>query len=335
MDIGVSIIICTYNGVARLSKTLNSVLLLNTGIAKELILVDNSSTEDIERFCKKYFSQQTFKISYKFLREERPGLCYARIAGIFQASYPYILFCDDDNALFPDYLDIGVKIFAKYPKVGVIGGKGITSSSIALPEWFPIYQRSYAVGSQNHKNGIIDRKPGHVYGAGSFFRTNIMLSILKAGFYPSFKGRTAKSLLSGDDLEWCWLMQLSGYEIYYEEELKFYHELSPKRLTTDYYMNMKSGTAVGTAFSFTYQTYFKNPNLSSIGFLAKYYKAHFKAWLLYNKNKISQVSSDWNIRLGLSILKSKNQSYANYREESVQLYKNLKSIFNKDQKLKI
>jgi glycosyltransferase involved in cell wall biosynthesis len=324
---GVSIVICIYNGISRLGKTLDAILLLNPGISREIILVDNASTEDITDFIRTYFSSQASSVDFKVVREGQPGLCYARIAGILQARYEYLLFCDDDNALFPNYLELGAKLFSTNPRLGVIGGTGIATSTMPLPDWFPNLQRSYAVGPQRIGSGKIEQEPGHVYGAGSFFRRSVMCAILEAGFSPNLKGRTENTLLSGDDLEWCWLTQLKGYEIYYEEQLKFYHELPPQRLSTDYYIKMKSGTAAGTALLFAYHTFFKNPDLSALEFKIKYSMAKLKNWLIYTKNRMVFKKGDWKQDLGLSILKSQNQSFLNYSAKSADLYMNLQHLF--------
>ena len=122
-------------------------------------------------------------------------------------------------------------------------------------------------------------------------------------------------------------MQLNEYEIHYEKRLKFYHELPAQRLTTDYYIKMKSGTAAGTALLFAYHIYFNHPELSAMEFKIKYKIAYLKTWLIYTKNRISPAKKDWQQELGLSILTSQNQSFATYGAESMQVYRNLKSLF--------
>ncbi|NVJ86812.1 MAG: glycosyltransferase family 2 protein [Algoriphagus sp.] len=324
---GVSIIICTYNGVERLPKTLDSILQLNPGITRELILVDNASTEDIEGFCHNYFSENPLKIKFKLVKENKTGLTHARIAGIMNSRYDYLLFCDDDNSLSPDYLDFGLEIFEKNENVGIVGGRGIARMTINPPVWFEKYQKSYAVGPQRLNSGLIDFSPSHVYGAGSFFRRIPMLEILEAGFYPSLIGRTNTTLLSGDDLEWCWLLQLKGYKIYYEDKLRFYHDLSEQRLNESYYIKLKAGTASGSALLFAYRTFFKNRNLSVSGFKASFKMESLKHRLRYYKNRFLINSKNWENELALAILRSRVQSFRRYPVESLKLYSELKRIF--------
>jgi hypothetical protein len=55
-------------------------------------------------------------------RNPGPGLAYARRRGVMEAAYEYIVFCDDDNWLAPDYLSIAREILFD-PKVGAAGGQ--------------------------------------------------------------------------------------------------------------------------------------------------------------------------------------------------------------------
>jgi len=325
---GVSIIICTFNGIQRLGSTFDSILELHPGIDRELIIVDNASTEDISGFCRNYFSNYQSTVDFLVVREEKPGLAHARVKGIIQARYEYLLFCDDDNELFPDYLQLGVRILDQNPVIGVVGGRGIAKLNGELPDWFEKYQHSFAVGPQKLKSGMIEAVPGHVYGAGCFFRKSPMLSILQKGFYPRLSGRSGNSLLSGDDLEWCWLFQLHGYRIFYDERLNFHHNLSPRRLTQNYYINLKEGTAAGSALLYAYRTFFKNKNLTESEYLTRYKGESLKNRLRFIKNKVFKKSDNWEDELAMAILRSRVDSFKSFTIESVNLYKDLKSLFS-------
>lgn len=324
---GVSIIICTYNGIQRLSSTFNSILQLHPGINRELVVVDNASTEDISGFCDSYFSKSQSTFDYKLVREEKAGLTHARIAGIRQARYEYLLFCDDDNELFPDYVQLGVRILDQNPSIGVIGGRGIARLNEEFPNWFEKYQHSFAVGPQRSGSGLIEAVPGHVYGAGCFFKRSPMLSILEKGFYPRLSGRSGNSLLSGDDLEWCWLLQLQGYKIFYEEGLQFHHNLSPSRLTQNYYIKLKEGTAAGSALLYAYRTFFGNQNLTELEYFIRYKIEAFKNWLRYLKNSVFKKGDQWEDELAMAILKSRVDSFRSFETESEGLYRDLKRLF--------
>lgn len=328
---GVSIIICTFNGIERLTSTFDSILKLNPGIARELILVDNASTDDIAGFCRNYFSENPSAIDFKLVKEKKAGLTYARIAGIRQANYEYLLFCDDDNALYSDYLQLGVKLFDDDATVGIVGGRGIPRMKIDPPDWFDKYQRSFAVGPQRSESGVIEAVPAYVYGAGAFFRKAPMLSILESGFCPKLTGRTGSTLLSGDDLEWCWLLQLLGYKIYYEDRLRFFHDLAAQRITEQYYLKLKSGTAAGSALIYAYRIFFENQNLTKREYLTRYKIESLKSWLRYLKNRIFKKTNNWEHELALAILRSRDQSFRKFTAQSVSLYLELKRLISSKQ----
>ncbi len=326
---GVSIIVCTFNGKKRLPQTLTSISQLNPGIARELILVDNASNDETATFASHFLKANCPDLSWKIINESVPGLSHARIAGLSAASFEYVLFCDDDNLLFPDYLEMGFQVLEQNPKIGVLGGFGIPVFEQAKPDWFDRYSPSYAVGGQSDQSGIIKSPLAYVYGAGSFFRKEPMLEILQAGFHLGLTGRTKKKLISGDDLEWCWLMRLKGYEIAYERSLQFQHVLSKERLTEEYYIKLKKGTASGSGMLFAYSSFLNNPKLSVFQFGLKFIGESGKSFLVYLKHSILRpfVKKDWEKELGFRILEARKNSFFENGKRSISLYKQLMRFF--------
>lgn len=329
MTQGVSIIVCTFNGANRIKKTLNAILNLESFVEKELVLVDNASTDDTQHQVQVFFEENPPGFEVKLVREENPGLLYARVAGIKSARFDLLLFCDDDNWLFPDYLTIGTKHFKSNPNIGVVGGQGIGVLELEKPIWFDKYQKSFALGPQSKKSGIVEEYPGHVYGAGSFFRKSPLLKLINSGYRFQLTGRTQNQVISGDDLELCWLMQMQGYEIYYEEKLKFYHEIPASRISTNYLIKMKSGTAAGGALLFVYRFLMTKSSSSKIKFFFAFKWKQLFFTGLYFKNFIIHFfrKNHWENELNLEILKMKKDSFikgyikASLLFDQIQLYK--------------
>lgn len=326
---GVSIIVCTFNGKNRLPQTLAAINQMDTGIDRELILVDNASTDGTSECARNYLTELCPDLSWKIIYEPVPGLSHARIAGLSAASFEYVLFCDDDNQLFKDYVDLGYKILKDNPRIGVLGGLGIPVFEIDKPEWFERYSHSYAVGPQADKSGIIGKADAYVYGAGTFFRKEPILEILQSGYQLALNGRTKAKLISGDDLEWCWLMRLKGYEVAYEKSLQFYHLLSKERLNENYYIKLKSGTASGSGILFGYTSFLENPKLNSFQFALAYAKELGKSFLVYSKHAFLRpfVKKSWEKELGFRILESRKNSFFENGKKSILLYKELMRFF--------
>ncbi|AMQ57483.1 glycosyltransferase [Algoriphagus sanaruensis] len=327
MGEGVSIILCTFNGKDRLPATLEAIQKLDPEVPKELILVDNASTDGTGEWLKHYLLYDHFDFPTSYIFEPKAGLIYARLTGIKSATYNLLLFCDDDNALASDYLTLGSKLFQSNPNLGVLGGYGIPVLEGIEPAWLSRYQKSFALGPQAERSGKIQEIPGYVYGAAAFFRKKPLLDLIDSGYGFYLTGRTQTQAISGDDLELCWLMQLMGYEIHYKESLKFFHSMPQSRMTTDYLIKMKSGTAAGGALLFAYRQFFLNPKSTSSRFVLAYFLQFLKTGLLLLKNRITRsgTSTSWERDLAMAILTSRWASFRDNFSLARALFSQLKS----------
>ena len=68
--------------------------------------------------------------------------------GIENSSFDYMLFCDDDNWLAPNYIQLAHDFMEQNPNIGVLGGNGEAISDMEIPSWFEEIQEGYAVGPQ-------------------------------------------------------------------------------------------------------------------------------------------------------------------------------------------
>lgn len=282
---GVSIIICTYNGKERLDSTLESVInqKCEDSLNRELIIVDNLSTDDTPEYCRQFLSNAKVSISWKIVSETNAGLNHARLKGLNEAKYDIVLFCDDDNSLAEDYVQIGYSVFKAHPGVGAVGGCGIPSFEGKKPDWFDKYSFSFAVGPQASQSGIMKSRPAELYGAGTFFRRNPLLTFFDKGFETIMSDRKGKTLASGGDVEWCYLIQLMGYKLYYDNNLTFGHQMPEGRMNWEYYLRLKQGIASGVGQLLPYSYFFKNPHGSTFGFFSYWFKKSFLVTMIFLK----------------------------------------------------
>lgn len=251
-SLGVSIVICTYNGKSRLEKTLIHALRQSTSFPYEVMVVDNASSDDTADWILEFASQHDQLSLTRIVEERNPGLSSARIRGIKESKYPLILFCDDDNWLASDYLENGKRWFEEFPELGALGGEGIPVFEKEKPEWFDQFSHSYAVGDLGMKSGILP-KGSAVYGAGCFYRKSALNELLEKGWTSILSDRKGNMLSSGGDVEFCYAIQLLGYDIGFEKSLKFHHFLEDRRLTWDYYLNLKKGISKSFPILLSYQ----------------------------------------------------------------------------------
>jgi len=244
IPVGISIIVCTYNGGGRLHKTM-SYLARQTGVAGlniELLIVDNNSTDDTFVVAKKIWSDCGVPFELKILEEPRPGKGYAIETGYDAARYSYIVTVDDDNWLEKNYLSIAFELIHNKPDVGLVVGKGIAVFEAEQPEWFGAYvQSSYAVGSPLPKTGYFPNEIKLVAGAGMVFRKSIWVDLRKAGYV--FFTSKGKGKAVGEDSELSLIVNYLGYRNYFDDRLIFYHFMPASRITWQNHITMVEGFA--------------------------------------------------------------------------------------------
>lgn len=249
---GISIIICTYNGSERLNETLLHICKLSFSYSFELIVVNNASTDNTIQVINYVLKSST--IDWKIVNESNPGLSHARWKGVLSARYDIILFCDDDNYLANNYLEVGFGIFNKNTKVGVLGGLGEPIFEVEKPKWFDTFSHSYAVGSLGKINGV-QKKLSYHYGAACFFLKSALLHLNEIGFRSVLSDRKGDSLSSGGDVELCYAVQLLGYDLYYSDDLHFEHFIEKHRLDRAYYLRLKKGISASFPLLTAYEIY--------------------------------------------------------------------------------
>lgn len=95
-NILLSIVIPVYNVENYLEKCIQSILeILGTDV--EAILVNDGSTDDSEKICKKY---SELIESVQYVKQANQGLSEARNTGILNAKGKYILFLDSDDYVY-------------------------------------------------------------------------------------------------------------------------------------------------------------------------------------------------------------------------------------------
>lgn len=242
--VGVSFLLCTFNGVALIAETL--VALAHQcppcHVQWEVVVVDNASTDGTVDLAQRVWKELGEPAPLHLLYEPRPGKQYAQELGIGQLKYRYACIVDDDNRLALDYLQVGYELLESNPSIGIVGGKSIGTFEGQQPKWFPEFQQCYAVGPQiDYVSGefkpLADGNVGRnvLWGAGMFVRTAVWQKLRAAGFRSLFSGRQGTgNLTAGEDDELCYAALLLGYEVWYSSRLVLRHYMAANRLSEDY-----------------------------------------------------------------------------------------------------
>jgi glycosyltransferase involved in cell wall biosynthesis len=244
---GVSIIICCYNSQSRLQKTLQHVADMQLGgdLRLELVLVDNCCTDGTVQLVQQWHCQWQHKLQLQVVREPRPGLTSARIAGVKAAEFETLIFCDDDNWLAANYCDVAHQLLQAHPRVALAGGCSYAVPEITPPDWFWPLSGAWAVGDSDYC-GLLSGPDAFVRGAGMVVRRSAFLELLQTGFQFITSDRRGCSLNSGGDAEICRELARLGYELYFDSRLSLQHWIPKERLTRSYALRLWQGFGAGT-----------------------------------------------------------------------------------------
>lgn len=235
MKLGVSIIICTFNGKQRLSATLKHLAKQEYDCEAEVILIDNASTDGTKAFADEWWDLNgSGELEYRSYIQPIPGKSYAQELGYDKARYEYLLICDDDNWLNPHYVQTAFEIMNSNAYIGALGGWCEAVFEKEKPHWFDKYARFFAVSRQGDETGDITNKKGCLYGAGMVIRKSQWEYLNQLGFKPLLTCRKGNSLSSGGDTEYSYVLRLLGYKIWFDERLYFKHFMPQGRLNLDY-----------------------------------------------------------------------------------------------------
>lgn len=246
MKKGLSVIICCHNSERRLPETIRHLgaQKISGKIPWEIIVVDNNSTDKTVAVAESLWKEiRKSNINLRIVTQKTPGLIFARHKGVKAAKYEYVLFCDDDNWLANNYLSVAYATISRNERMGALGGIGypVFEGQASPPGWFEQIRTAYALGPQASKTGKVPEHC-HLYGAGMVTLRKLYLDSYPANFPSLLTGRVGKSLLSGEDTEYCHRLRLQNYDIHYDSNLVFKHFIPQDRLTIEYKARLLAGT---------------------------------------------------------------------------------------------
>ncbi len=121
----VSVIIPGYNTGTFIAETLEGVLGQTYG-HREIIVVDDGSTDDTEKRIKPYLGR------IRYIRHENAGAAEARNAGLHAARGDYIAFLDADDLWLPEKLQIQLQVAARHPESRMIVCDGVVFGDVRV-----------------------------------------------------------------------------------------------------------------------------------------------------------------------------------------------------------
>lgn len=244
---GISVIIAAFNAAGRIGPTLEHLAAQQVpeGIAWELIVVDNNSTDDTSA-CARATWERVSSVPLRVAREPEPGVAAARACGVAMARYDLVGFIDDDNWVDPHWVATAVNVMTAHPEAGACGGCNTAHYETEPPSWLPPVAANLAIGPQGTEAGDITDSRGLLWGAGLVVRRQAWLDSGSCGVEPALAGRIGTSLMAGEDSELCLRLRVAGWRLWYDPRLRLTHAIGRSRLTWSYIKRLYRGAGAGT-----------------------------------------------------------------------------------------
>jgi len=220
----ISVVLCTRDRPAQLEKCLDSLARLDYP-RFEVVVVDNAPTSDAVQIIVERYAGATAK--FRYCREPRPGLSWARNAGIAATTSEIIAFVDDDDEPDESWLAGIADGFARGSNIGCVAGM-ILPARLDTPaeELFEelgghIKGRGFAKDrfSKSGSQSPLFPLPPFGTGANMAFRRDVLERI--GGFDVALGAGTPAC--AGEDTLSIALTMLEGYEVAYEPAALMWH----------------------------------------------------------------------------------------------------------------
>jgi GT2 family glycosyltransferase len=222
--VDVSVNLCTFNRLAMLRHTLDSLLAQKTDgtFTYEIVIIDDGSTDATPLFVQHMV--KVSRIPIRYFREERVGVAAARSRGVKESWGEWIAFIDDDEIAETDWLQ-NLKTVATENDADCVGGEvkliflGDADRSIEdsvrrqIGETSPLgwFQRRFTYSGPGTGNALV--------------RRNIFE---KLGHFDS-------SLeVRGEDQDFFRRARKAGYKIVFPSNALVYHLTPMERLSPNY-----------------------------------------------------------------------------------------------------
>lgn len=211
----VSIIILNYNSGSWLNDCVESILKTNYQ-NYEIIVVDNSSSDDSHKLDKEKLEQITL-----IENNENLGYCEGNNVGINKSKGDFVVILNPDTLVEPNWLDELISAYSKYgdgiyqPKILASTDHDLLLSTGNMLQLFG-FGFSRGKGEKDTKQYEKDEQIGYASGTCLFTSSKIIKSL--SGFDPFL-------FAYHDDLDLCWRAYLEGIKSYYVHSSIIYHPI--------------------------------------------------------------------------------------------------------------
>jgi GT2 family glycosyltransferase len=223
-----SVIIVSFNVSTYLRQALVSVTAAAEGIASEIIVVDNNSSDGSAEMVRDDFKDVRLIVSER--NEGYPAACNK---GILASAGIYILILNPDTVVEPDAIKTALAFMRSHPDAGAAGARMVDGNGAFLPEskrGFPspltslfrftglwkLFRRSAFFNAYYLGHLPEDEicKADILTGAFMLIRRE---ALDRAGLFDT------AFFMYGEDIDLCWRIRKAGYSNYYLPDVRITH----------------------------------------------------------------------------------------------------------------
>jgi glycosyltransferase involved in cell wall biosynthesis len=194
----------------------------------EVVVVDNNSHDNTRQIV---LEMQQFWPQLRYEFEAAQGLSYARNHGIDSALGEILLFTDDDVLPEPDWLEANLAGLRHY-EADACGGYIAPLWESPPPAW--LSERFYgflAVRNERTDDYLIDSPTSAPFGANMVIKKTVFERV---GKFDTGRGRSGKSLASGEDGELFERILGAGVKVMFLGQSRVHHKVEAFRCTKSY-----------------------------------------------------------------------------------------------------
>jgi glycosyltransferase involved in cell wall biosynthesis len=220
-----SIIIATRNRAASLARCLESLLEDPSTAAREIVVVDNGSSDDTQFVIERTSRDASLPVHH--LIEHRRGHSNARNRGVAHARGQFLLFTDDDVTVSPGWVDAHLDVL-EIEGVGGAGGRILPCWESPRPHWLDGPQAS-ALELFDYGLESFDMGPGKLpLGANMSVRRDAARSINPL-FDPRL-GHNGRVAMGGEEFYLFARIIRSGRRVVYSPDAAVWHHIPNDRV---------------------------------------------------------------------------------------------------------
>jgi len=230
MSCSLSIVIVSFNSIKFLNNCLVSIFANTNGLALDVIVVDNNSSDGTEKKISEKYQNITLIKKHKNL-----GFAKACNQGLKVATGDYLLFLNPDTVIKKDTLVRSIKFLHSNPGIGLIGCKLLNIDGTLQPSSsdFPYLHKliiDHALGwrifPHSLRGKLLTKYWAHdkikevdwVMGAFMLMRRSLINQL--GGFDEAF-------FLYGEDLELCFRVNKAGFKVVFFPNAEIIHIGNP------------------------------------------------------------------------------------------------------------